>query len=136
NIGTTASLAVTPTVSGTSGVVNYTVNGTDGASGCKATSAVVTISVAACTSIADNTGFGTTVKVYPAPANNGQLTISGLAGSTYITLSNILGQVVSQTLSDKMEETLDVSKLSSGQYMVTVSDGANQSRSFKVLIQN
>ena len=136
NIGTTASLAVTPTVSGTSGVVNYTVNGTDGASGCKATSAVVTISVAACTSIADNTGFGTTVKVFPAPANNGQLTISGLAGSTYITLSNILGQVVSQTLSDKMEETLDVSKLSSGQYMVTVSDGANQSRSFKVLIQN
>jgi hypothetical protein len=136
NIGTTASVVVTPTVSGTSGVVNYTVNGTDAASGCKGSPAVITISVSACTSIADNTGFATSVKVYPAPANNGQLTVSGLNGSTFITLTNVLGQVVAQVNSDKLEETLDVSKLSSGQYMVTVSDGANQSRSFKVLIQN
>lgn len=129
---------VTPslgTASGT-GVVNYNVTGTDGATGCKSAPAVITISVSACTGLAaSNTSGGYDIKLYPNPSVGGKATISGLVGTNAITVFNTLGQVV--LTQEVAEETtsLDLSDQPAGNYMVKISNANNETRTIKIMNQ-
>ncbi len=136
--GQGASIVVTPSVAGTTGtgVVNYFVTGTDATSGCKSIAAKVTVSVSACTGLADNNSNGYNINVFPNPAVNGKSTVNGLTGTNVITVYNSLGQVVfNQTVSTETVE-IDLSNQASGNYMVKISDSNSQARIIKLVNQN
>jgi hypothetical protein len=136
--GVGASIAVTPSVAGTTGtgVVNYFVTGTDAGSGCKSVAAKVTVSVSACTGLADNNSNGYNINVFPNPSVSGKSAVNGLIGTNVITVYNTLGQVVlNQTVSSEIFE-IDLSNQASGNYMVKITDSNSESRIIKLVNQN
>jgi hypothetical protein len=135
--GNSSSITVTPTLAGTAtqGVVNYTVSGNDPVSGCKTNNAIVTVSITPCTGIMDNEA-GASINVYPNPAVNGKVVVSGLQGTNVITVINTLGQVVSVTKSSNETAALDLSNEPSGSYMVKITNSQNESKVVKIVNQN
>jgi hypothetical protein len=129
-------VAVTPTVSGASGALNYNVTGTDGSSGCKSNAVAITISVSACTGLASINSDGYDLKVFPNPAVSGKSTISGLVGTNSITVFNTLGQVVLIKHVSDESTTIDLSNQPSGNYLVKITNDNNESRSIKIINQN
>jgi len=63
-----------------------------------------------------------TIAVFPNPANN-VVTIEN-AENANITVLNMLGQVVAMQVADSNRETIDVSELAEGTYVVRIANGA------------
>lgn len=128
---------VTPTIaasvpSGT-GTITYSVMGTDGATGCRSNGVTITVTVSACTAIADNNSNGYNVNVYPNPALNGISTISGLVGTNEITIYNMVGQTVKTLKTADQTVELDLSGLNSGNYIIKITGDDKQTRMVKIL---
>lgn len=128
---------VTPTIpasvpSGT-GTITYSVMGTDGASGCKSNGVTITVTVSACTALADNNSDGYNVNLYPNPAVNGFSNISGLVGTNEITIYNMVGQMVQTVKTDKDVVELNLAGLPSGNYIVKITGDNKQTRMVKLM---
>ena len=127
------SIVVSPSVSALQGLINYSVTATDPASGCKSNVAVITVSLQNCTGLPDNTGFGTSIIVYPNPVVNHKTTVKGLEGANTITVFNVLGQSVLNFKTTEEEVEIDLSNQPTGNYLVKISSTSNQSRIVKII---
>ncbi len=130
------SVVVSPSVTAASGAVSYTVTGTDGATGCKSNAAVVTVSVANCTGLVNNSTFASNVAVYPNPAVNGKVMVSGLEGSNTITVYNVIGQAVLSFTTNDDNAVVDLKDQASGNYLIKISNSLNESKTIKIVNQN
>lgn len=126
----------TPSITGIAGAVNYTVNGSDGASGCKAAQSVITISLATCAGVATEEDGNFDVMLYPNPAVNGKAVITGLEGVNTISAINVLGQVVLTVKATEENAAIDLSNQPVGNYLIKITDSANKSRVLKLVVQN
>ena len=137
--GVGASVAVTPSVAGAStatGVVYYTVVGTETVTGCKTAASTVSVAVSLCTGLATNNSNGYDIKLFPNPAVNGKSTITGLVGTNSITVLNTLGQVVLTQVVTEESTSIDLSNFASGNYLVKITGDNSESRLIKVVNQN
>jgi hypothetical protein len=125
---TTASVAVSPTVTTT-----YSVAGTSTISTCPGMS-MVTVTVSTCAGI-ENYASSNNVSVYPNPSN-GLVTISltNLEANTIMYVTNMIGQEVIKTAVKDLNTNLDFSNLQKGIYTLTVTNGKDKSVS-KLIIQ-
>lgn len=128
---------VTPTIpasipSGT-GTITYSVIGADAASGCRSNGVSITVTVAACTAIADNNTDGYSINVYPNPAVNSISTISGLVGTNDIMVINMVGQSVKSFKTSQETAELDLSGLPSGNYIIKITGDNKQTRMVKIM---
>jgi hypothetical protein len=128
-----SSVIVTPTNTGS---IVYSVNATDGPSGCRTNAASVTQSVTLCNGIFVNQSELSGIKVFPNPAVNGKSEISGLSGLNTITVYNLLGQVVSTQQCDKENIAIDLSAQPNGAYLVKILDANKDTRIIKIVNQN
>lgn len=135
--------SVTPVIGGTSGAVNYTVNGTDGLSGCKSNKAVITISVSSsfppCISPAGISLNGVDeyiLNLYPNPAVDGKTTVSGLIGFNTILVYNMLGQLVYTKITSQESELIDFQNQPKGNYLIKITNSNKEFKSFKIINQN
>ena len=144
---------VTPAITGLSGAINYTVNGTV-TGGCLANKAVITISVISTPSLCNVNGSSTTslncpgtglvvngatvydVKLSPNPSLNGKTTISGLVGVSTITVFNMLGQVVYSKLTNDETVLVNFENQPSGNYLIKITGDSNQTKTIKIVNQN
>ena len=133
---------VTPAITGLSGAVNYTVNGT-ATGGCTANKAVITISVSSssppCSGGVGLVVNGATVydvKLSPNPSLNGKTTISGLVGVSTITVYNMLGQVVYSKLTNDETVLVNFENEPSGNYLIKITGDSNQTKTIKIVNQN
>ncbi len=133
---------VTPAITGLSGAVNYTVNGT-ATGGCTANKAVITISVSSssppCSGGVGLVVNGATVydvKLSPNPSLNGKTTISGLVGVSTITVYNMLGQVVYSKLTNDETVLVNFENQPSGNYLIKITGDSNQTKTIKIVNQN
>ena len=133
---------VTPAITGLSGAVNYTVNGT-ATGGCTANKAVITISVSSssppCSGAVGLVVNGATVydvKLSPNPSLNGKTTISGLVGVSTITVYNMLGQVVYSKLTNDETVLVNFENEPSGNYLIKITGDSNQTKTIKIVNQN
>lgn len=132
-----ANAVVTPTIptsipSGT-GTITYSVIGVDAASGCRSNGVTITVTVSACTAIADNNTDGYNISVYPNPAVNSIATINGLVGTNEITVFNMVGQSVRTFKTNQESTELDLSGLPSGNYIVKITGDNKQTRMVKIM---
>lgn len=65
------------------------------------------------------------LNVFPNPAVNGKVFISGLTGVNTVSVYNVLGQVVSSTQYDKESVSLDLVNQPEGSYLVKITNNAN-----------
>jgi hypothetical protein len=131
------SIVVSPSLNANQGLFNYSVTATHVASGCKSNVAVITLSIQNCfTSLVDNTGFGTSIVVYPNPVTNNKTTVKGLEGSNTITVFNVLGQSVLNFTTKEEDVEIDLSNQPTGNYMVKITNSSTQSKVVKVIKQN
>ncbi|MCC6370803.1 MAG: T9SS type A sorting domain-containing protein [Bacteroidia bacterium] len=133
---TAPAIIVTPSITAIQGLINYTVTATDPASGCKSNQAVVTLSLQNCTGIPDNAGFGEALVTFPNPVVNGKTTVKGLEGKNTLTVFNVLGETVLTFESNTEETTVDLGNQPVGNYMLRVTNSANQSKIIKVIKSN
>jgi hypothetical protein len=132
---TASSVIVTPTVANVNGgIATYVVSGTDPVTGCKTSNAVLSVSVSACTAIADNEGTSA-ISLYPNPATSGKATLSGLSGSNSISVYNTLGQLVLTEKATEETFSLDLSSQPAGNYIIKVTDSNDESRLLKMINQ-
>ena len=130
---TTSSIVVNPSITATSGVINYTVTGTDPTSGCVSEPAVITLSLQNCSGVADNGDFGAEIKLYPNPSVNGKSTINGLNGTNVITVYNMIGQAVLTSKTSEESISIDLSGQAAGTYLVKITNEAAQSKTIKLV---
>jgi hypothetical protein len=126
---TTASIAVSPSVTTT-----YTVTGT-GANGCtKAIS--ITQNVSACTSISnDASSLDVEINIYPNPSN-GILNIElGTVENTSLIITNALGQIVLNEKVNKELFSLNLSNFSNGVYFIQVLNNNKTIKAQKIIKQ-
>ena len=71
------------------------------------------------TKVAQVAGGGNEVKLYPVPTED-NITVSGAAIGARISIANLLGQEMIRTMVANQTETIDLSRLQSGNYIVTV----------------
>lgn len=120
NGANTTSVNVTPTVPSNPGhgLVSYSVTGTD-ANGCQST-AVISISVAACTGLQDISSDTAILSVYPNPFNQGcHVLVKDPMEGMKIRLVNLIGQVVYEK-DMKSEITLIQEVLPAGCYLLQI----------------
>lgn len=135
-VTSTAGVAiVTPTITGTQGLVTYSVNGTNTTLGCRANQSIVSISITACTGLAETDSQLQLVSLFPNPAN-GKAALTGLVGTNNINVINVLGQSVLNLVSDEESVNLDLSNQPSGNYLVKITDSSNETRIMKLVVQN
>jgi hypothetical protein len=131
-VSSTAGVAIiTPTSTAPS--VNYTVNGTDGISGCRTNASVITISLSACVGLSSNGVEEYNVSVFPNPANNGKTIINGLQGTNTIQIYNALGQVVNTQNTANETVELNFENLARGSYVIKITGSNNQSKLVKII---
>lgn len=76
------------------------------------------------------------VIIYPDPASN-KIFISGLSGSNNIvSIYNLSGQIQKQVINLQNNAALDISGLSSGVYIISVSRADTKPESFKIVVNN
>lgn len=129
---TASSIVLTPSINPLQGTYNFSVTATHPASGCKSNQAVVTLTLANCTGIPDNSGFGNNIVVYPNPVVNGKAIVKGLEGTNYVTVYNVLGQVVQSSKTEASEVEVDLQNQAAGSYMVKVTGATGQSKVIKI----
>lgn len=136
-VGNGTSTPVTPTVSGASGQVFYTVIGTESLTGCKSNPAQITVSVSSCTGIESNNSGDYNLAVVPNPAINGKTTLQGLSGQNTIAVYNSIGQLVLSASNTEESFEIDISGQAAGTYLVKVTDlDTHAIRVIKILNQN
>ena len=133
---TVTSVVVTPTLSTTSGVVSYSVVGTDGATGCKSNVAAITVSFNICNGLVNNSTYGSIIAAYPNPAVNGKVNVTGLEGSNTITVYNVIGQAVLSFNTSEENAVVDLKDQPSGNYLIKISNANNESKTIKIVNQN
>lgn len=135
-VGTASSAVVSPTLGGSGvGMVSYSVSGTDPASGCKTNFAVVQVSVAACLGVVDNK-TGDIVNLFPNPSSHGITSVTGLQGTSTISVFNTLGQLVLTVNTSEESASLDLSNQSNGNYIVKITNSNNETRILKMVNQH
>jgi len=136
NVGTltnVASVMVTPTNTGNT---IYTINGTNGPSGCRTTAASITQSVGACTGIANNSIGFNDLRIFPNPAVNGKAEIIGLSGLNTITIFNLLGQLITTQKTEKENFQIDLNNQPNGTYLVKIVNANHDSKVVKIVNEN
>lgn len=78
-------------------------------------------------------GIVQTISVYPNPANN-ELTIEG-AQNTSMVLCDVVGKVVMERKLNSAKETIDISFLNSGVYVVQIYDAVSGTKTAKKLVK-
>lgn len=135
-VTSTAGVAiVSPTITGTQGLVSYSVVGTNTTLGCKTNQAIISVSITACTGLAETDSQLQAVSLFPNPAN-GKATLNGLSGTNSISVINVLGQSVLNLVSDEESVNLDLSNQPSGNYLVKITDSSKETRIMKLVVQN
>jgi hypothetical protein len=105
------------------GVTTYSFAGTNTLGCTSATMSTANVTVSACLGLEDYLNTGA-IRIYPNPAVSGVAKISGLNGSTAITVYNTLGQaVLTQTTTDGTAE-VDLSNHAPGNYLVRIDNGS------------
>jgi hypothetical protein len=134
NAGTASTIVVTPTVAGTAGtgIVSYGVGGTDPVTGCKGPNASIQVSVAACTGIMGQEA-GAEIAIFPNPTASGKTNITGLSGKNTIAIYNAIGQQVMTLTATEETVSVDMSNLASGNYIVKITNSANESKIIKLV---
>ncbi|MGZ4038599.1 MAG: T9SS type A sorting domain-containing protein, partial [Bacteroidia bacterium] len=116
---------VTPSVSTT-----YTASSTVGA--CTGT-AMVSVSVSACTGI-ETYAVNGTISAYPNPAQNSITVVFGRNLSGKITVYNSIGQdILSKTVSEAPQATLDLSQFAKGMYLLHVSPESGKENIIRII---
>jgi hypothetical protein len=80
-------------------------------------------------------GFENNLVVYPNPAVSGKATIKGLEGSNKIEVYNMLGQVVTTSVSDREEVSINLENQPAGNYLVRVTNSNNLTKTLKLINQ-
>ena len=101
---------------------------------------VATYSVVACTTgthvgIQEISGFEA-VSIYPNPTVNGKTSISGLNGTNTILVYDVLGQQVSNQISDKETITIDLLNKANGTYIIKLINSNNDAKVVRIINQN
>ncbi len=73
------------------------------------------------------------IDVYPNPAST-FFTVNNIASLSEISLDTIFGQLIFKTQSNQTSETIDVSSIHKGVYILTIKSGTLM-RSEKIIIQ-
>jgi len=81
-----------------------------------------------------NTGSKTTLQVLNNPAK-GQLFLSGMRGKTVFSIYNSAGEVAAQKITGETSDSIDISQMESGPYLLTAVDDANKMTTLKILVQ-
>ena len=115
---------------------SYTVQGTDGTTGCKSNVVSIVQPVAACTGLLVNGLNGSGIRLFPNPAVDGKSTVSGLDGQNTIQVFNILGMMILTQQCDQENTTLDLSSHPNGTYLVKITDANTVSKTIKIVNQN
>jgi hypothetical protein len=124
---------VTPIITPTAGAVNYTVNGTDGSTGCRTNAAIITISISACTGLSSYGIENYDINIFPNPANNGRTSIGGLQGVNTILLYNAIGKIVSTLNTSEETAIIDFESLAKGSYIIKITGSNNQTKVVKFI---
>ncbi|MFA6200135.1 MAG: T9SS type A sorting domain-containing protein, partial [Bacteroidales bacterium] len=79
------------------------------------------------------------IQLYPNPATSStKLIINGISGETQIIINDIQGRTINTTknnpLNGKIEQTIDLTKLSKGIYIINIKN-ANNSKTEKLIVQ-
>ncbi len=79
-----------------------------------------------------------TISVFPNPVQDGRVYVSltGLKGNATATLLSLTGQVISKNTLANGTNTLDVSKLAAGLYILNVSDAEGTNKKVKLNVQH
>lgn len=73
------------------------------------------------------------MNVYPNPAINGKVNISGLEGTNTVAVYNMIGQLVSTETTNAEVVTVDLKGRTAGTYVIRVTDSTNHSKVVKVI---
>jgi hypothetical protein len=128
------SVVFTPTLPGTQGMVSYVVNSTDPTTQCRSNTAIVSVSVNACTGLGELPNADL-ISVFPNPAVNGIASVKGLQGEVTISVMNITGQVVLTQTTSQDSFDIDLSNYAAGTYFVKIADKDNQVKIVKLVNQ-
>lgn len=86
-------------------------------------------------SIAENSALAS-VKVFPNPAADRKTTITGLKGENIITVNNLLGQEVIRLSTSNTQQTLDMSNISDGTYLIKITNSDKQTKSVRMVLSH
>jgi hypothetical protein len=133
NGGGATTVAVTPTIAAASasGVVTYTVRGVTCTFPTK--NQTYKFNVIACTDI--NGYDPDAISIYPNPSVNGFVNVTGLRGSSHISVFNTLGQIVLNHDASNDNTEINISSLPPGNYIMRVTGDENVSTTIKLLKQ-
>jgi hypothetical protein len=131
---TTSTIVVTPTIGGVTGtgLVNYSVGGTDPVSGCKGPNASISVSISACTGLMDESA-GANIRIFPNPTTSGKTKVTGLQGDNTLVVFNTIGQQVLSMSSSDETASIDLSNLPAGNYLVRITNSKNESKVIKLV---
>ena len=73
------------------------------------------------------------LNVFPNPAVNGKINVSGLEGTNSITVYNSIGQLVSTLVTETEITTIDLSSQPAGAYLIRVTDSNKATRVVRVI---
>jgi hypothetical protein len=76
------------------------------------------------------------VNVYPNPAVNGKVNITGLQGKNTIVVFNMLGQTVSSETTEKQSTVLDLLKQPAGSYTIRIVNTDGSTKALKLINRN
>jgi hypothetical protein len=112
------------------------ISGTDPVTGCKTNSVALSVSVSACTGINENSSFSNNISVFPNPAVNGKINVTGLNDNNIITVYNAIGQAVLNLSTKEENMIVDLKDFPNGNYLMKITNSSSESKTVKIVNQN